>query len=107
MADLILKTSAHDDKRAHPRYKFVKPLEIIVAKRTIKGMTCDIGQGGISFIVDAMLAPGTVTATIPDAELTLEGRILAHQPTDKAGLFRHQMQFKDILLTAVLEEILG
>lgn len=107
MTGPVLKTSAHDDKRAHPRYKYVKPLEIIVAKRTIKGVTCDIGQGGISFIIDTMLVAGSVTAIIPDADLTLEGRLLAHQPTDKAGLYRHQMQFKEILLTAVLEEILS
>ena len=107
MTGPVLKTSAHDDKRAHPRYKYVKSLQIIVAKRTVNGVTCDIGQGGISFIIDAMLVPGNVTAIIPDANLTLEGRILAYQPTDKTGLFRHQMQFKDMLLTAVLEEILG
>lgn len=107
MTGPVLKTSAHDDKRAHPRYKYVKAVEITVAKRVVKGFTCDIGQGGISFIVDAALAPGNVTAMIPDANLTLEGRILAYQPTDKANLFRHQMQFKDMLLTAVLEEILS
>ena len=107
MTGPVLKTSAHDDKRAHPRYKYVKPLQVVVAKRTVNGVTCDIGQGGISFIIDAMLVPGNVTAIIPGANRTLEGRILAHQPTEKAGLFRHQMQFKETLLNAVLEEILG
>ena len=107
MTGPVLKTSAHDDKRAHPRYKYVKPLQVVVAKRTVNGVTCDIGQGGISFIIDTILVPGNVTAIIPGVNLTLEGRILAHQPTEKAGLFRHQMQFKETLLNAVLEEILG
>lgn len=96
----------NDDRRNHPRYKFVKPMVITVAKRTVKGFTVDIGEGGASFIIDAMLAPGTVTLEIPEVQLKFEGRILSHQPTANAGLYRHQMQFKDLVLTAVLEEIL-
>lgn len=95
-----------DERRSHPRYKFVKPIQVIVARRAVKGFSVDIGQGGASFIVDTMLAPGMVTLEIPDVQLTLEGRILGYQPTAEAGLYRHMMQFKNLLLTAVLEEIL-
>ena len=66
----------------------------------------DIGEGGISFIVDTMMNKGNVTIEIPDVQLTLEGQILGHQPTSDAGLYRHHMQFKAPLGTAVLEQIL-
>ncbi len=96
----------HDERRGQPRYKFVKPMQVVVAKRAVKGFTVDIGEGGISFIVDTMMNKGNVTIEIPDVQLTLEGQILGHQPTSDAGLYRHHMQFKTPLGTAVLEQIL-
>jgi len=103
---MAIPQGQHDDRRSHPRYKFVKAVEVHAAKRVIKGFAVDIGQGGISFIIDSILAPGNVIVEIPEVQLTLEGKILNHQPTSNAGLYRHQMQFKEMLLNAVLEEIL-
>lgn len=102
MADL-----QHDNRREHNRYKYVKPMQLTVAKRTLKGFMADIGQGGASFIVDTMVAPGNVKVELPEADLVLEGRILSHQPAAHPGLYRHHMQFKSILLTADLENLLG
>lgn len=96
----------HDNRRSHERYKFVKPMQAIVAKRVIRGFTVDIGEGGISFIVDTMMNKGIVTIEIPDVNLTLEGQILGYQPAAEAGLYRHHMQFKMPLTTIVLEQIL-
>ena len=96
----------HDNRRSHERFKFIKPMRVLVAKRTVKGFTVDIGEGGGSFIVDTMLHKGSVTVEIPDVQLTLEGQILGYQPTSDAGLYRHHMQFKTPLRTAVLEQIL-
>jgi len=96
----------HDNRRSHERYKFVKPMQVTVAKRTVKGFTVDIGEGGISFIVDTMMNKGSVTIEIPDVNLTLEGQILGYQPTAEAGLYRHHMQFKSPLGTVILEQIL-
>jgi hypothetical protein len=95
-----------DDRRQHPRYKFVKPMQVIVAKRPVKGFTCDLGEGGMSFIVDTILSNGAVTVEVPEVNFTVEGRVIGNQPTAEAGLHRHQMQFKDPLLTATLEELL-
>ena len=50
--------------------------------------TVDIGEGGVSFIVDTMLHKGSVTVEIPDVQLTLEGQILGYQPTSDAGLYQ-------------------
>lgn len=82
-------------------------MQVAIARRVVKGFTVDIGQGGASFIIDSMLAPGNINLEIPDVQLTIEGRVLGYQPTADAGLYRHQMQFKNLLLTAVLEEILS
>ncbi|HNA80483.1 MAG TPA: PilZ domain-containing protein [Turneriella sp.] len=95
-----------DERRAHPRYKYVKPMRVIVARRPIEGFTCDIGQGGLSFIVDSVLAPGLVTVELPGAKLSFEGRVTGNQAAE-AGFFRHHMQFKDLVGTAVLEQLLS
>lgn len=96
----------HDNRRSHERYKFVKPMQATVAKRIVRGFTVDIGEGGVSFIVDTMMNKGNVTIEIPDVQLALEGQILGYQPTADAGLYRHHLQFKKPLGTAVLEQIL-
>jgi hypothetical protein len=96
-----------DERRAHPRYKYIKPMQVTVARRILKGYTFDLGQGGLSFILDTIINPSTITIEIPDDNLVVEGKIIRNQPTEKPGLYRHQMQFKDQLPTAVLEEIFG
>ena len=95
------------ERRIHPRYKYITPMQVTVAKKLFKGYTYDIGQGGVSFIIDTVIHPGAVKIELPEANLTLEGRIITNQPTDTAGLYRHQMQFKELLLNMVLEELLG
>jgi hypothetical protein len=37
-----------DERRSHPRYKCVKPVEVTVVRKTVKGVSIDIGEGGIS-----------------------------------------------------------
>lgn len=103
----ISTNPAHDERRAHPRYQYVKPIQVFVAKRALKGFTADIGEGGISFILDTIVVPGMVTVEIPDASLVLEGRIVGHVPAAHAGLYRHLMQFKENLRTVILEELLS
>lgn len=97
----------HDERRAHPRYKCVKPVEITVVRKIVKGYSIDIGEGGISFILDTMVAPGIVTLTLPETQLVTECRILSVYPADRPGFYRHQAQFKSPLLVAQLEQLLA
>jgi len=98
--------ASHDERRAHPRYKCVKPVEITVVRKVVKGFSIDIGEGGISFIFDTMVAPGNVTLALPEIGLVKDCRILNAHPSDRAGFYRHQAQFKSPLLTAQLEQLL-
>ncbi|HNJ67017.1 MAG TPA: PilZ domain-containing protein [Turneriella sp.] len=100
------ETATHDERRAHPRYKCVKPVEITVVRKTVKGFSIDIGEGGISFILDTMVAPGTVSLALPEIQLVVECRILNAHPADRPGFYRHQAQFKSPLLVAQLEQLL-
>lgn len=97
----------HDDRRAHPRYKCVRAVEVTVVRRVSKGFSIDIGQGGISFLLDTMVAPGSVQLSIPEIQLSAECRVITAQPSDRAGFYRHQAQFKEPLLTSVLESLLA
>ena len=96
-----------DNRRAHPRYKYVQPMQTVIARKLVKGFTADIGQGGVSFIVETMISPGIVIIEVPAADLVLEGRVLKYQPAAHPGLYHHHMQFTELLMTSVLERILG
>jgi hypothetical protein len=96
-----------DERRSHPRYKCVKPVEVTVVRKTVKGFSIDIGEGGISFILDTMVAPGTVSLALPEIQLVAECRIVSALPSDRPGFYRHQAQFKSPLLIAQLEQLLA
>ena len=92
------------ERRAYPRFQFVKGMEVTVVRKTLSGYTYDIGQGGLAFICEALPGGGPLTVRISDNGFVFAGKLVGQQGAGKPGLFRFQMQFDKPL---TLEELAG
>ena len=92
------------ERRAYPRFQFVKSMELTVGRKSISGYTYDIGQGGIAFIAEALPGVGEVSIRIKDDGFTFKGKLVGQLSAGKPGLFRYQVQFDKPLS---LEELAG
>lgn len=92
------------ERRAYPRFQFVKAMELTVARKTLAGYTYDIGQGGLAFIAEVLPGGGELSVRINDAGFVFKGKLVGQLSAGKPGLFRYQMQFEKPL---TLEELAG
>lgn len=96
--------AARAERRAYPRFQFVKSMEVTVGRKTISGYTYDIGQGGIAFIAENLPATGLLSIRIVETGLVFTGKLVGQLSAGKPGLFRYQVQFAAPLM---LEELAG
>lgn len=92
------------ERRAYPRFQFVKSMELTVSRKTVTGYTYDIGQGGLAFIAESLPAAGLLAVRITETGLVFKGKLVGQLSAGKPGLFRYQMQFDQPL---TLEELAG
>ena len=92
------------ERRAYPRFQFVQPMELTVARKTVSGYTYDIGQGGLAFIAETLPGAGPLSVRLSEKGLVFKGKLVGQLSAGKPGLFRYQMQFDEPL---ALEELAG
>lgn len=95
------------ERRRFARHEFVQPMVALIGRHEHDGYTYDISQGGLSFILAAVIEAGPATVELRSLGRRFQGRVLEPLPNRDGKTLRYRLEFNKLLSADLLKIMVG